>query len=120
MEDRRRSVNSACETMCDTVLRLDKQINGNGQPGIAQHIQAIREDLAAMRGAADARYRFTTILLSVLTIAVMLVALPNIAHALHLSELKMPPFLQPPSGHLIYAEHSSPPPQEAIGTRSSW
>lgn len=80
----RREGQKACEMACDLVSRLDKQINGNGQPGIAQHIQAIREDLASMRGAADARYRFTTILLAVLTIAVMLVALPNIAHALHL------------------------------------
>ena len=35
--------------------RLDKQINGNGQPGIRQDLQKIKEDQAAIRGAQDER-----------------------------------------------------------------
>jgi hypothetical protein len=42
---------AACETTCEQVTRLDKQINGNGQPGIRQELQVL---------AAEAHAFFTT------------------------------------------------------------
>lgn len=35
---------AACENMCEVVVRLDKQINGNGQPGLRQELQAFKDE----------------------------------------------------------------------------
>jgi len=109
MVERRKSVQMACETVCETVKRLEKEIDGNGQPGIRQAIAGIREELAAMRGAQDARFRYTQVLLAALTIAVALMAIPNIAHALHVGELKFPEIrvTQTDSGYKIASENAS-------------
>jgi hypothetical protein len=90
MTERRTEKRESCETTCEIVLRLDKEINGNGQPGIRQELQAVREELAAMRGAADARFRYTQILLAALTIVVALLAVPSIAHSIKAGELAIP------------------------------
>lgn len=107
MVERRKSVQVACETVCETVKRLEKEIEGNGQPGIRQAIAGIREELAAMRGAQDARFRYTQVLLAALTIAVALMAIPNIAHALHVGELKFPQIYvtQTDFGYKLVLEH---------------
>ena len=41
---RSRKQKAACETMCESVIRLDKQINGNGQPGIRQELRALADE----------------------------------------------------------------------------
>lgn len=101
MVERRSEQREACETTCETVLRLDKEINGNGQPGIRQNVASINEQLAAIRGAQDARFKYTQILLAALTIAVALMALPSIAHAIKTGEISIPTIdqhtdIQPP------------------------
>jgi len=88
--DRRLKTQASCETVCDTARRLEKEVNGNGQPGLRQEIQKVREELAAMRGAADARFKYTQILLAALTIAVALMAIPRIADAIHTGKIHFP------------------------------
>ena len=89
--------------------RLDHDVNGNGQPGMRQDIQAIREDLAAMRGAADQRAQYMTWLLAALTIAVALMAIPSIAHAIHVGELKIPRIFIPHHDSQLYTAQKDIP-----------
>jgi Flp pilus assembly protein TadG len=47
MAEQRRNQRAVCEKMCEAVMRLDKQINGNGQPGIRQNLQMLADEAHA-------------------------------------------------------------------------
>ena len=53
---------TACEVACEVVVRLDKQVNGNGQPGIRQELQALAAESHAffteIRASATNEQRF--------------------------------------------------------------
>ena len=109
--------------------RVMKILEGNGEPGIVADVRVIRESLAEMRGASDERQkaidrRHWTIMafLGILTIAVMLMAVPGIARAFHVGDLRVPALfhqksLSNPSGERILAREA--PPRQIVLNRPS-
>lgn len=74
----------------DEFNRLDKQVNGNGQPGIKQSLEKIQEDQAAIRGAQDERakvdnrrWKAMSLILALLTLLIGLVTLMEGNKQLH-------------------------------------
>ena len=55
MAERRTAQKAACEAVCEVALRLDKQINGNGQPGIRQELQALANEAHDFFSRTDER-----------------------------------------------------------------
>jgi hypothetical protein len=45
--ERPESQKAACEMICEAVTRLDKQLNGNGQPGLRQDVQVLADEAHA-------------------------------------------------------------------------
>ena len=43
--------------LANTITRIDKEMNGNGQPGVRQDVNEIRQMLAAMRATEAERER---------------------------------------------------------------
>jgi hypothetical protein len=77
--------------------RLDHDVNGNGQAGLRQDVATCIAQLNAIRGAQDERARIDkqrwtvqTWIIAVLTLAVGIMALFNVNHAVKTGELSWP------------------------------
>jgi hypothetical protein len=99
-----------CELRMKAVMKI---LEGNGEPGLVADVRTIREDMAAARGAADARHKYTMILLACLTIAVALMAIPGIAYSFHVGDLKVPSIFQSKQSDKVYTVRMEKSPQLA-------
>ena len=108
----------------DEFNRLDKQVNGNGQPGIRQKLDVCVSQLDAIRGAQDERARIDekrfkgqTILLTVFGLILALLTFLEVKRQIHTGELTWP---TPPHKSLsaptekVYALEKSQPQDATI------